>query len=160
MVEQKDMDSPLLERSGITTNCWATMDTKTLKPTKKDTLHQRQRKNHRQTVGRAQLWQNQIPYLPGGIPHPELENNSTTEVLHRSEGSKPQAGPPSLRNWQQEELLENTAFMASWIWLQDSPQDWRKQKHHSWEGTHKVLYASGPRKKSSDPIKDWARPTY
>lgn len=76
----------------------------------------------------------------------ELENNSTTEVLHRSEGSKPQAGPPSLRNWQQEELLENTAFM--WLDLTGlPPQDWRETKLHSWRAHTKYCMHQDPEEK-------------
>ena len=54
MAEQKDVSSPLLPETQITTNCWITMDKKNSLPRKIPCV-QRQI-SHRKTVGGAQSW--------------------------------------------------------------------------------------------------------
>ena len=109
-------------------------------------------------VGGVQSEENQIPRLVGGWLT-DWRTLIPQKSTHWSEGSEPLVRLPNLGVWQwEEEFLENQTLKPSGNWLQDFDRT-GGNRDSTLEGTHKVVCASGPRGRSSDPRGDWTRPT-
>ena len=142
----------------LTTGCWTIINKNMLEATKKDTLHSKTKKKPQQYSRRSTILIKSNPIPAGWVTH-KLENNYTREVLTWE--WKPWAHVRVTRL-----ASDNGRRRPGGIWL------WRpvgfdhrnsigleEKETPFMEGAYKVSCTSGPRKKSSDPRRDWARPT-
>ena len=137
----------------ITANWWTTIDKKGWNLPKKVLYVQRQRRSHNEMVGGALLWY-QIPYLPGGW-HTQ-ENNYITGALPQDwEFWAPAWGLASGGEAHRAFGFEGQRGLSA-----GAPQDWGKQRLHSWGAhTHTRYHEHWEPPQSSDSIGAWARPT-
>ena len=102
-----------------------------LEPGRKDILYQNTKKKTQLDWG-ALLPYNQIPYTLGG-----WRRNWKILILqrfsHRSENSKPMPGSPAFESGTQGwEAPRAFGFKSQWGFSSWAPQDWGKQRLHSW----------------------------
>ena len=150
--------TPSCESTGITTNCWTIIDKKTLELTKKDTPHPKTKEKPQWDGRRGAITVKSNPITAGWVIH-KLANTYTTEVhpLEWSFWAPCQASQPGVQQ-QEEEFLENQTLRLAGFDCRTST-GLGKTETPLLEGTHKVAYASGHRGRSSDPMRDWTRPT-
>ena len=150
--------TPSCENTRITTNCWTIIDRKALELTKKDTPHPKTKEKPQWDSRRGAITIKSKPITAGWVTH-KLGNTYTTEV-HPMEwrfwpthqASQP-GGMAMRRNSKRMRLWRLVGFDCRIL------TGLGETGTALLEGTHKVVCASGPRERSSDPIGDWTRPT-
>ena len=141
-----------------TTNCWTIIDRKTLELTKKDTPHPKTKEKLQGDGRRGEITIKSNPITAGWVIR-KLENTYTTEVHSLEWRFWPHTRLPNLGVWQsEEEFLENQTLKASGICLQGFDRT-EGNRDYTLGGHTRVVCTWGPRGRSSDPIRDWTRPT-
>ena len=145
------MLTPSCKSTGITTNCWTIIDRKTLELTKKDTWLPKTKEKPQWDGRRGAITIKSIPITAGWVTH-KLENTYITE-FHPLEwrfwashqASQPGGSGNGRRNSQRIRLWSLVGFdcrTSTGLGETETPL---------WEGTHKVMCASGPREKEQWP---------
>ena len=127
-----------------------------LEPTKKDTLHPKTKKKPQRYGRSGTIVIKSNPIHDRWVTH-KLENNYTTEGLHRRESSEPHIRLPSLGVWQWEEELQRIWL---WRWVGFDCRNSTKlgeTETQFLKGAHSVLCTPRHREKSSDLISNWVR---
>ena len=151
--------TPSCESTGITTNWWTIIDRKTLELTKKDTPHPKT-KEKPQWDGRKGHNHNKIKSHNCWVG----DSQTGEHLYHRSPpiGVKVLSPTSGFPTWGSGNGRRNSQRIRLW---RLAGVDCRtstglgETETPFLEGTHKVVCASGPRGRSSDPIEDWTRPT-
>ena len=151
----------------ITASCWTTIDRRTVKPSKKDTLSPKTKKKPHQDGIVTQSWWSQVPYPPGGwltnwtpiMPktNGHMKRYSSLLIIRKMlivvkccEGSEPYIRLPRLGIQQMDwESSGNLTLKASGIWLQDFHRT--RGNRDSTLGRHKILCAPRPKVKEQWP---------
>ena len=124
--------TPSCENTGITTNCWTTINRKTLELTKKDTPYLKTKEKLQWDGRRGAITIKSNPITAGWVTH-KLENTYTTEV-HPVEWrfwAPCQASPPGgLATGGG--IPRESDFEGQRDLIAGLQQDWWKQRLHSW----------------------------
>ena len=144
-MQQKDVSSPLLMKTQ--NHNWTTTDKKMLEPTKKDPLQPKTKKKPQWDVRRDTVTIKSNPIPATWVTH-RLENNYTTEVLPQewkfwAPHQAPQPGGLAMGGGAPRE----SGFEGQQDVITGSPQDWGKQKLHSWRVHTRSGVHQDPRKK-------------